>query len=528
MQTIAIPLWPLHRQLATMLILAFLVRLAGYALFSGIVHPDEIFQYSEQAHRLVFGQGIVPWEYRERIRSWLFPGFLAAIMQTARLIGDGPDVQNAAVAAVLALLSLPTVACCMLWGRQAAGEAGGLAAGVLAACWSEMVLMSIHPLLDSVGTDVLVPGVFLLQRATSAGNTRSLWVAGAMLGLALDLRIQLAPAIGWAMLRLCGKHPVRNGLPVAAGMALPVVLSGALDWVTLGVPFRSVYHYVDVNLSGVADHYGTEPWYTYLLLLALGAGVLFPVIAVCACAGLRRLNLLAELAAIILITGSILHHKEARFLFPMFPFLLTLAGAGSARLARRFFAQNTSLATGLAGVWIVLCAVNAPIAGSAALWARGQGMLREMHRVADDPQACGLALFPPEIWDLTGGYTHLQPGIVLVAGRSPVPTGRLTGFDYALAFEDIDLSAHGLTRLACRPTHLPERPGLKICLWHNQGHCEGPASPSDHGAQPLGGEVAQKKSLVAYSANLTEALVEESSFLKERPKELLLFFDPIQ
>ncbi len=34
-------------------------------------HSDEFGQYLEQAHRLVFGYGLVPWEYRADMRSWL-------------------------------------------------------------------------------------------------------------------------------------------------------------------------------------------------------------------------------------------------------------------------------------------------------------------------------------------------------------------------------------------------------------------------------------------------------------------------
>ena len=42
--------------------------------------PDEIYQSLEQSHRLVFGYGIVPWEYRDAVRSWVFPGTLAIFM----------------------------------------------------------------------------------------------------------------------------------------------------------------------------------------------------------------------------------------------------------------------------------------------------------------------------------------------------------------------------------------------------------------------------------------------------------------
>jgi phosphatidylinositol glycan class B len=467
----------LESQLAGVLCLALLLRVAAYALFAGLLHPDEIFQYAEQAHRLVFGQGIVPWEYRAGLRSWLFPGILAAIMQAARVIGDGPVVQNAAVAIFLAVLSLPSVACCMAWGRQAAGVAGGVAAGVLAACWSEMVLMAVHPLLDGVGTDFLIPGVFLLQRATTAaGRINMLFASGTLLGLALTFRLQLAPAIIWSLVRLCGAKPASRGVPAVCGLALPVLASGVLDWLTLGSPFQSVFRYAGLNLHGVADFYGTEPWYTYLLLLPLGAGWLFPLMATCIGYGVQRLSLLAELAGIILATFTLVSHKEARFLFPMFPLLVTLAGVGSARLAQRLAWPHAAATLGIG--WIALCALNAPFAGSVSLWARGQGMLTEMRRASADPQACGLAIVPPSLWFLTGGYTNLRPGLALLALTPPDTPAKLTGFDYALAFDNIDLSRNGLTKLDCSDTGMWEQPGRKICLWHNPGHCAGPLLPA--------------------------------------------------
>ena len=34
-------------------------------------------QYLEQAHRLVFGAGMVPWEYEQGVRPWVFPLLIA-------------------------------------------------------------------------------------------------------------------------------------------------------------------------------------------------------------------------------------------------------------------------------------------------------------------------------------------------------------------------------------------------------------------------------------------------------------------
>ena len=54
---------------------------ADYRLWAS--HPDEIYQTQEQAHRLVYGYGIVPWEFRDGVRSWILPGLLALELQTA-------------------------------------------------------------------------------------------------------------------------------------------------------------------------------------------------------------------------------------------------------------------------------------------------------------------------------------------------------------------------------------------------------------------------------------------------------------
>lgn len=50
------------------------MRLALALLSDHIHHPDKVFQYLEQGHRLVFGYGYVPWEFRFGTRSWIAPG----------------------------------------------------------------------------------------------------------------------------------------------------------------------------------------------------------------------------------------------------------------------------------------------------------------------------------------------------------------------------------------------------------------------------------------------------------------------
>ena len=52
-----------------------------YSFFSDVpVHEDEIMQYLEQAHRLVFDYGYIPWEYDKGIQPWFIPGIISLIL----------------------------------------------------------------------------------------------------------------------------------------------------------------------------------------------------------------------------------------------------------------------------------------------------------------------------------------------------------------------------------------------------------------------------------------------------------------
>src|SRR5262250_3404042 len=47
----------------------------------GIYWPDEIYQSLEPAHRLVFGYGLIPWEFVQGARSWALPGLVAGLLK---------------------------------------------------------------------------------------------------------------------------------------------------------------------------------------------------------------------------------------------------------------------------------------------------------------------------------------------------------------------------------------------------------------------------------------------------------------
>src|SRR5665213_968156 len=81
---------------AAIYVLALALRLLPVFVFPSIHYPDEIFQAVEQAHRLVYGTGLVPWEFVYGTRSWLLPGTIAWLMEFARHAVEAPSPQESA------------------------------------------------------------------------------------------------------------------------------------------------------------------------------------------------------------------------------------------------------------------------------------------------------------------------------------------------------------------------------------------------------------------------------------------------
>ena len=370
----------------------------------GIAHPDETFQYLEPAYRMVYGHGLVPWEYRLGIRSWVIPGALIPVVALLKLVGAGPGATPFVTALLVSSWSLTLVACGYLLGRRGAGPVGGLWAAGLVAFWPETAYFGAHLLADGLGAVPLTAAVALIYRRHPTGVQAVL--AGGCLALAAMIRPQLAPAVLLAMFGATGVIWRRYVLYLV-GAAPVVALFGATDWVTWGAPFISYVRYVQINGGGVAAAFGILPpgFYVTNALAVWSVGAL--LILATAAAGAIRLPLLAGIAVCIVVTLSLVGHKEYRFVYPALPFVLTLSGTGTGmilRRARQSFVSFRPLPSAIAAgmVWLAaagLAATRPPLVEQVG---RGVSMLRTARAVNDDPSICGVALSPAGMWHMTG------------------------------------------------------------------------------------------------------------------------------
>jgi GPI mannosyltransferase 3 len=241
---------------------AFALRF-GLALSLASIHrPDEVFQALEPAHRLWSGWGVVTWEWRDGIRSWLFPRFLAGLMTLSSLIGFGPDGYLPLIAATLSLLSVGVVVVGIALGWRHSGVVGAVLCGTLCSFWPDLVYFAPKTLAEVQAGNILViaAGLASLLRGDTAATQNSRRAAlclaiGALLGIAFCLRFQLAPALLLTAL-WASRSNVRTGwLPLILGSALPLIALGVSDYVSWGSPFQSVWKnlYIISSSSAARD-----------------------------------------------------------------------------------------------------------------------------------------------------------------------------------------------------------------------------------------------------------------------------------
>jgi hypothetical protein len=456
------------RALLAILAAAFALRVLLALLLPNIHHSDEVFQYLEQGHRLAFGYGVVPWEYRDGTRSWLLPGFLGGLMWLTAALGGGAAAYLAVIAAVLSAISLSIVAVAWLWARRLAGPVAALYAAAITATWFELVYFGAKPLTEALAASALFAGAFLLSPAARPHRS-ALVAAGVLLGLAGALRVHLAPAILVIALAGCFRRPGKDWLACGIGGLLVAAASGVLDWATWGYPFASYWANVEVNLlHDKASQYGISVWYAYIALYVVTwSGFLVPLVLL-ALAGARRAPMLLVVPLVIVASHSAIAHKEYRFVLPALPFVLLAAAIGTAdfiaavKRAGTSFDERRLLAAALL-VWTATSAVLMFGDRFRTHLTRSAAEIKALASLRMSAPPCGLGLISVP-WYYGGGYTYLHRNIPIYPIRSrDDPSGTSDAFDVAIAEKDAPLPPLGYRLERCYSG--------TVCVFRRSGTC---------------------------------------------------------
>ena len=461
--------------------LALVLRMGVYWFSPNIFWPDEIFQSLEQAHRLVFGHGLQPWEFRQGTRSWLLPGFLAGIFSATSWIGEGSGAYLFATSLSLSLLSLVSVVCAFRWSQRAFGLLGGVLAAVVCATWFEFLFFAPKALSEVIAGHVLLAGVFLAWSPEGLSSKKKLFVSGLLLGLCIALRVHLAVGVGICLLMVCKRDWQKAWKPMLAGLFVPILLVGLLDMLTWSWPFQSFWLNAYVNVvEGKSKMWGTSPWYMYLSYLSgvwswFGLPILVLIVL-----GARRFPLLFFVALGIVLSHMLIPHKEYRFIYPGVMLLLVLAALGSAQildwLRQRAVESKQAViaAFGLAAFWLCASLVQAQSFDNAKThitlgdrtisshWARYQGVLKGMKALSSDKKVCGVGLMGVH-WYHSGGYAYLHKDIpIVLVERFADFSKKARHFDALITKKRWFRHVQPFRPTLCGPTY---------CLFRRRGEC---------------------------------------------------------
>ncbi len=316
---------PLYRNIHAIALTAFLVRLIVVFAFDFIHHPDEIFQYLEQGHRLAFGYGIIPWEYRHGIRSWALPGLIASVLQSFRILGlDNPRVYVAAVKILFSALSISLVYASFIIVRKFASERAALIAAWFACFWYELVYFAGRATPEALAAYSLVTALSL---AVSRPGPFQAAAIGFLCAFSAALRLHYLPLAAVVLLFTLFRLDRPRRIVMVAVFFAGIALAGYLDYVTWGGFWASYYMNYRYNVAyRISWYFGMLPPLYYITALRWSSGGLFwlalpPSLLPSL---FKKTWLLLACALAVILPHSLPMHKEFRFIFAAAPFLCML------------------------------------------------------------------------------------------------------------------------------------------------------------------------------------------------------------
>jgi len=322
--------------------------------------------------------------------------------------------------AALAAVSLLGVAAVYRMGQRTS-QTHAVMGALVTATWFELVYFAGRPLTEAVATTFLVVALALASLPREHLGFRRLVAIGFCLGLALMLRLHLAPGLLVVAIWL-GRADLRaRWLPMALGGLAPLLVFGVADWLYWGAPFSSYAAVLRIDLiDGKASVYGVEPpTYFFGQLADIWAGAL-PAMAALILLRARASALWIVAALVIIAIHMLIPHKEYRFVLPAFACLALVAAMGSADLVERLRRlpglplSGPALAAIGGALWVGTSAALAFAPGFKDEWFESSDLIAASFKLAHQDDLCGV-LFYNHDWAATGGYAHLHRNVPIFA-----------------------------------------------------------------------------------------------------------------
>jgi phosphatidylinositol glycan class B len=440
------------RYLILILAVALLLRVCFVPIL-GLRHPDELWQYLEPAHKIVFDRSVQTWEFRVGMRSWLLPAILAGPMWIGSTLAPGTllYLYLPKVAAAALSLAIP-IASWKLGARISHVHA--LIAAFVTAVWIEFVDFGSRTLSEPIATALVFPAAYLLTKTSP--SRQGLFLAGLLLGLAFATRYQFAPALAVLVLGAPWQR-LRETLPlVLAGGLAALAIDASVNLAFGQVPLGWISANFHANLiENRSSFYGVMPAWGYAELL-LRAWLVYAIpILILAAIGARRFPVLFAVAIINLVAHSLIPHKEYRFIFLTSAILLFLAAIGTADVLARLRPGRKKWVAIACAAWLLASLSLGAVRYSRGSWTAYGGTLAALHSAGNVPGACGLAVYQIPPSTPRASYTLYHRDTEIFA------------FEGASAAEALQAQQDHFNVLISTPSERPPLPAYRLVTCHS-------------------------------------------------------------
>jgi alpha-1,2-mannosyltransferase len=363
--------------LSTLLPVLIFVRLVA-ALFSPMSDCDEVMNYWEPLHMMLFGRGLQTWEYSPEfgLRSYFYLYVFFGPLQLLRLLGVDELLGKPALFYGLRVI-LGLCSCACEWH---------LALAVKRRVGSDVARVFLFMLVFAAGmfhaTVSFLPQtfvMFMLMRALTNWMDRQYGRAIMHMGISSLLGWPFSVLIGIPLgFDILGKIWTRQeslGRMLVWALSTILLVCGAsllIDYTFYDSWVFAVINIAIYNSMGTgANLYGVEPWSYYLSNLLLNFNVVFLLAALCPLlmflvrmftGSTRAQTALFYVSPLFLWLGTmwVQPHKEERFIFIVYPFMCLAAALSLTAivggLRRVLNASKNSSCKALVGllVWVSL------------------------------------------------------------------------------------------------------------------------------------------------------------------------------
>ncbi len=468
-------------------ILAFALRAAAAFPISQL-HNDEVGQYLEQAHRLVFGYGHIPWEYRVEMRSWLMPLLLVGPMKMGGILS--PDT-----IAYIYWPKLLVAACSLsiLWAAWRFGRAVSIThawvAFFVAAFWYEFSFFGAHAITEPMAVAAILPAAALLL--TGQPQRRDLVIGGFLLCIGVILRFHYGPAVAMiGVFALWGHIRERIGFLVIGGL-VAVATSSLVDIAFGQIPFQWIVTNFEYNIvHDVASRYGVSPFNGYLSEYIRHWGWALFLILLCIIPAIKYYPGLFCAAILNLLVHSLIGHKEYRFIYFTTAIFIMLAAIGTVEIAKwiiqRFAPKVPSWAVfAVIPLWIGTSATLAATEPRSDNWTNLNASMALTSKAGRIAGTCGFAFEYSDFWT-SGAFAALHRNVPFylekafdpAISKTGVPLKASAGYNSAVGPETMEtILPKTYQKLECRAPGGEKAssvyaPGTtRICLFHRPGPC---------------------------------------------------------